>query len=146
MKSPSPILKGGSRRLRSVGGYILLELIIALSIFSISVLGLAQALNTSVRIASIINQDQRVRSGMRSFIEEVRRKPLAEMAATFTDPALEVTCTSTVQPVALTTTNGSTLSSLYELKVVAQYAVMSEPQQESVSIYVYKPPEQQQRR
>lgn len=120
-------------------GYILLELVIALSMFAIGVLGLARALNTSMEVANILNKDQRVRIGMRSFLEEVRRKPLAEMSATFTDAASGVTYTSTAERIVLNTTRGGTLSDMYNLKITAAYSVGTEQREETVSVYVYKP-------
>ena len=120
-------------------GYILLELIIALSIFAIGVLGLARTLNSSMEVANILNKDQRVRIGMRSFLEEIRRKPLNEMSASITDAATGVTYTSTAEPVSLIMTNGNTMSDLYDLKIVASYAVGNEQREESVDVYVYKP-------
>lgn len=122
-------------------GYILLELIIALSIFAIGVLGLARALNGSVEVANILNKDQRVRLGLRSFLEEVRRKPLSEMTLSTTDVASGVTYTSSIERVALTTTSGSTLNDLYNLKVVAAYSAGNEQREETVDVYVYKPAE-----
>jgi len=120
-------------------GYILLELIIALSIFSIGVLGLARTLNSSLEVANILNKDQRVRIGMRSFLEEIRRKPLNEMRASITDAASGVTYSSTAEPVSLTMTNGNTMRDLYNLKIVATYSTGSEQREESVDVYVYKP-------
>ena len=120
-------------------GYILLELIIALSIFSIGVLGLARTLNSSMEVANILNKDQRVRIGMRSFLEEIRRKPLNEMRASITDAATGVTYSSTAEPVSLTMTNGNTMRDLYNLKIVASYSAGNEQREESVDVYVYKP-------
>lgn len=120
-------------------GYILLELIIALSMFAIGVLGLARALNTSLDVANILNKDQRVRIGMRSFLEEMRRKPLSEMAGSITDVPSGVTYTSTIERVAITTTRGETLNDLYDLKVIATYTAGNEQREESVDVYVYKP-------
>lgn len=119
-------------------GYILLELIIALSMFAIGVLGLARALNTSLDVANILNKDQRVRIGMRSFLEEMRRKPLSEMAGSYTDVASGVTYTSAIERLALTTTRGETLSDLYDLKVIATYTAGNEQREETVDVYVYK--------
>lgn len=122
------------------GGSMLLELVIALTIFAIAVLGLAKSLNGSLEVANILNKDGRVRIGMRSFLEEVRRKPLADMSVTQTDAASGVTYTSTTQPVGnLTTTAGNTLQDVYDLKVTASYAVGNETRQESIDVYVYKP-------
>lgn len=120
-------------------GYILLELIIALSIFSIGVLGLARTLNSSMEVANILNKDQRVRIGMRSFLEEIRRKPLNEMRASITDAASGVTYSSTAEPVSLTMTNGNTMRDLYNLKIMATYSAGNEQREESVDVYVYKP-------
>lgn len=122
-------------------GYILLELIIALSIFAIGVLGLARSLNSSMEVANILNKDQRVRIGMRSFLEEIRRKPLNEMSVSTTDALLGVTYTSSAEPVALTMTRGNTMKDMYNLKITASYAVGSEQREESVDVYVYKPAE-----
>lgn len=120
-------------------GYILLELIIALAIFAIGVLGLARSLNSSMEVANILNKDQRVRIGMRSFLEEIRRKPLNEMSVSTTDALLGVTYTSSAEPVALTMTRGNTMQDMYNLKIIASYAVGSEQREESVDVYVYKP-------
>lgn len=122
-------------------GYILLELIIALTIFAIGVLGLARSLNSSMEVANILNKDQRVRIGMRSFLEEIRRKPLNEMSVSITDAVLGVTYTSSAEPVALTMTRGNTMQDMYNLKITASYAVGSEQREESVDVYVYKPAE-----
>lgn len=127
---------------RIQGGYILFELIIALTIFSIGVLGLAQSLNASMEVANILNKEQRLRIGLRSFVEEIRRKPLNEMVSTLADPALGVTYTSTVEPVSLTMTRGGTLSDMYNLRVIASYTVGNELREESVDVYVYKPSQQ----
>lgn len=120
-------------------GYILFELIIALSIFSIGVLGLARTLNASMEVAQILNKEQRLRIAMRSMVEELRRKPLNEMATSITDAALEATYTSTVEPVSLKMTRGNIMSDLYNLRIVASYTVGTEQREESVDVYVYKP-------
>ncbi len=134
---PTPGKRTGKFVLRR--GYILLELIIALSIFAIGVLGLARTLNSSMEVANILNRDQRVRIGMRSFLEEIRRKPLNEMNANITDAATGVTYTSTTEPVSLIMTNGNTMTDLYDLKIVASYTAGNEQREESVDVYVYKP-------
>ena len=134
---PTPGERTGKIVLRR--GYILLELIIALSIFAIGVLGLARTLNSSMEVANILNRDQRVCIGMRSFLEEIRRKPLNEMNASITDAATGVTYTSTTEPVSLIMTNGNTMTDLYDLKIVASYTAGNEQREESVDVYVYKP-------
>jgi hypothetical protein len=92
-----------------------------------------------MEVANILNKEQRIRIGLRSFVEEIRRKPMTEMATTTTDPALEVTYTSTLEPVSLIMTRGGTLADMYNLKVIALYTVGAEQREETVDVYVYKP-------
>ena len=123
----------------SARGSVLLELVIALAIFSIAVIGLARTLNGSMEVSNILNKDHRVRVGMRSFLEEVRRKPLAEMSVSMTDAVTGITYASSLQPITLNSTSGSPLQDLYNLKVIASYSVGNEIREESVDVYVYKP-------
>lgn len=120
-------------------GYILLELIIALSIFAIAVLGLAKSLSSSVEVSNILNRESASRIGMRSFIEELRKKPLADMTATITDPVLGVTYTSKVERLGLRTGRGETLADLYDLQVSAVFNFEGIKETDTVSVYVYKP-------
>lgn len=128
-----PILSKKSRR-----AYILLELVIALSIFAIAVLGLANSLSTSLEVANILNRENAVQIGMRSFIEELRKKPLADMVTTYTDVNLGVTYSSKMEPLGIRTSNGNTLSDLYDLQVTALYTFAGEERTDNVSVYVYK--------
>jgi len=124
---------------RSAGrAYILLELVIALSIFAIAVLGLANALSTSVEVSNILNRENAIQIGMRSFIEELRKKPLADMSTSYTDPNLGVTYTSKMERLGIRTARGETLSDLYDLQVTALYTYGMEERTEYVSVYVYK--------
>ncbi len=119
-------------------GYILFELILALTIFSISVLGLAQALNQALETANLLRRDQIIRIGMRNFLEEVRRKPLTEMSMSSMDPTYGITFTSSTEPVSLKTTNGSILSDIYNLTIKATSSFNDVPQEDTLSVYVYK--------
>ena len=132
--SPTPKRSSPIRR-----GYILFELVIALTIFSIAVLGLARSLANTLEVANILNRDQRLRVGMRSFIEEIRLKPLAEMSTTFTDTASGITYTSAMDPVSLETSAGNALPDMYNLQVTATYDYAGEQRTDDVSVYVYKP-------
>ncbi len=124
---------------KSPGAYILLELVIALSIFAIAVLGLANSLSTSLEVANILNKENAVQIGMRSFIEELRKKPLADMETNFTDPHLGVTYTSKMVPLGLRNSSGNTLRDLYDLQITALYTFADEERTDTVSVYVYKP-------
>ena len=134
MKAPAPALPH-----RRVGGYILFEMVLAITIFSLAVLGLARSLDQALTAANMLRRDQIVRIGMRSFLEEVRRKPLTEMSMTYMDPTYGVTYTSTTEPVSLRTTSGGTLSDLYNLTIKASSAFNGIPEETQLNVYVYKP-------
>lgn len=133
MKRTSP----ASRR-----GYILFELVLALGIFAVAVLGLAKALNQALETANLLKRDQIIRIGMRNFLEEVRRKPLTEMSMSSMDATYGINYTSTTEPVSLKTTSGSTLSDIYNLTIKATSSFNDVPQEDTLSVYVYKPAQQ----
>ncbi len=120
-------------------GYILLELVLALTIFAIAVLGLAKSLSQSMEVANLLRRDQIVRIGMRNFLEEVRRKPLAEMSVSSTDATYGVTYTTSTEPVSLKTTSGTILTDIYNLTVKATSSFNGETQEDTLNVYVYKP-------
>jgi hypothetical protein len=133
MKTPAPALPGPRR------GYILFEMVLAITIFSLAVLGLARSLDQALTAANMLRRDQIIRIGMRSFLEEIRRKPLTEMSMTYVDPTYGVTYTSTTEPVSLRTTSGGTLSDLYNLTIKASSAFNDIPEETQLNVYVYKP-------
>lgn len=128
-------------------GYILLELIIALSIFAIAVVGLAKALNTTLEVGNIMNRDYAVRVGLQSFVEEVKRKAVSDMATTAADERLGVTYTSTVEPLSITVPrSGAQLSDVYRLKASAVYTVGSEQRDETIELWLYQTQAEQEKR
>lgn len=116
---------------------MLLELILALTVFSLAVTGLARSLQVGIQTAAILNREHDIRLGLRSFLEEVRRKPVSEMAQTVEDPRLAVTFQSQVDELTIKDRNGAVLKDLYKLRVFATYE-MGEQREESVEIWVYK--------
>ncbi len=123
-------------------GYILFELVLALGIFAIAVLGLAKSLNQALETANLLKRDQIIRIGMRNFLEEIRRKPLTDMSTTSMDTTYGVTYTSSTEPVTLRTTSGSNLTDIYNLTIKATSSFNDMPEEATLSVYVYKPAQQ----
>jgi Tfp pilus assembly protein PilV len=120
-------------------GYILFELVLALTIFAIAVLGLAKALNQALETANLLKRDQIIRIGLRNFFEEVRNKPLAQMTTTKMDTTYGITFSSTTESLSLKTTKGGILSDMYNLTIHATSSFDGVPQEDTLSVYVYKP-------
>lgn len=133
MKTSSHLPARGPR------GYILFELVIALTIFSVGILQMSRHLNDVVGVAKSFNQDQIVRLGMRTFLEEIRKKPLTEISMTQTDIMTGITYTSTTEPVSLKTSRGGILPDMYNLTITASYSNGAGQLEDTISIYVYKP-------
>jgi len=123
-------------------GYILFELVLALGIFAIAVLGLAKSLNQALETANLLKRDQIIRIGMRNFLEEIRRKPLADMSTTSMDTTYGVTYNSSTEPVTLRTTSGSNLTDIYNLTIKATSSFNDVPEEATLNVYVYKPTQQ----
>jgi len=120
-------------------GYLLFELVLALTIFAIAVLGLAKALNQALETANLLKRDQIIRIGMRNVFEELRNKPLAKMSTTITDTTYGITYTSTTEALSLKTTSGGILSDMYNLTIHATSSFDGVPQEDTLNVYVYKP-------
>lgn len=129
------------RRLASTKptGYVLFEVILALTIFAIVVVGMASTLNNIIESSASMNLDNNIRIGLRSFIEEVRRKPVADMSITTKDEQLGATYSSTVESLSLKNGDGVTLNDLYMLHAKAAYGQGNTLLEENVDLYVYKP-------
>jgi len=144
-RHPSWVIRHGSFRAKR--GYILLELIIALTIFAIAVVGLAKSLNTTLEVGNIMNRDYAVRIGLQSFVEEVKRKAISDMATTATDERLGATYTSTVDSLSLTVPrSGAQLSDCYRLTATAVYTVGSEQRDETIELWLYQTQAEQEKR
>ena len=120
-------------------GYILFELVLALTIFAIAVLGLAKSLNQALETANLLKRDQLIRIGMRNVFEELRNKPLAKMSTTINDTTYGITYTSSTEALSLKTTSGGILSYMYKLNIHATSSFDGVPQEDNLDVYVYKP-------
>ncbi|MBN8421835.1 MAG: hypothetical protein J0L73_23160 [Verrucomicrobia bacterium] len=127
---------------RASRGYILFELVLALTIFAIAVLGLAKALNQALETANLLKRDQIIRIGMRNVFEELRNKPLAKMSTTIADTTYGITYTSSTEALSLKTTNGGILNDMYKLTIHATSSFDGVPQEDTLDVYVYKPAQQ----
>jgi hypothetical protein len=131
--------RAGAWRRRGQKGYLLLELILALIVFSVAIVGLAKSANMAVKIVGSLSRENDIRLGLDSFLEEVRRKPVAEMKQTTQDERLGVTYQSTVDELTLKNVSGTVLRDLYKLRVSAIAEGEKEEDAIAVEVWVYKP-------
>lgn len=119
---------------RQQGGYILFEVIIAVTIFSLAIVGLMRVLDTSLQSANYFARDTAIRYGLQSILTEARHQELENMVLVQRDEAMGVEYRTEVEPLQLASDSGSSLSGLYVLRATASY----EGEQEVAEIWIYQ--------
>jgi len=136
MKAPRPI--------RNPRGYLLYEVLIAVTIFALAGLGMVKLLSMAVQTSNEFAFDAAVRRGLESILAEARQKEIAEMTLETNDEAMGVVYRTTVEALPMSTENGQTLTDLYTLKATATYELAGKQVEDSAEVWIYRPPQQTQ--
>lgn len=123
----------------SQAGYLLFEVIIAVTIFSLSFVGLMRVLKQSQDAASQFAFEAHVRYGLEAILTEVRNRPIEEMVQEQTDALLGVVYHTEVEPLALSNQDGTPLSNLYLLRAKATYQHGGKTEEDVAEIWIYRP-------
>lgn len=127
-------------RRRPARGFLLLEVIIALTVFAIVGVGLAVALHESIDSANFLRREAMVRRGLEAMLIEAKAKPKrGEMAFSQRDEALGVDYETKIEPLELLNRDREPVEGLYLLKAFARYSADGKPIEDSVEIYVHRP-------
>jgi len=151
MKIPAPCpsrqpVRSGQARVwappwrRPAGGYVLLEIIIALTVFAISVSGLASLLHSSMDSANLLRRQGVVRRGLESLLVEAKAKSKREeMLITYKDEGLGIEYSSELEELKWVNRRGMPVKGLYILRAVAKDLRASKPINDTAEVYVYRP-------
>ena len=120
-------------------GYLLFEVIIAITIFSLSFVGLMRVLKQSQDSATQFALEAHIRYGLEAILTEVRNRPIEEMVQEQTDTLLGVVYHTEVEPLALATEEGTPLSDLYLLRARATYERGGRAEEDVAEIWIYRP-------
>jgi len=130
----------GARRLRHAAGYVLLEIIIALTVFAIVVTGLASALHSSLDAANRLRRQAAVRRGLESLLVEAKqKKKREEMLMTFKDEGLGVEYRSELEELKWVNRRRKPVKGLYILRAIATDLRAANPLPDNAQVYVYRP-------
>lgn len=122
------------------GAYVLLEMIIALTVFAVVVSGLAQALHSSLDAANLLRRQSAIRHGLESILNEAKAKPKREeMAMTYRDDGLGIEFRSELEELKWINRRGRPVKSLYILRALATDVHAGKPLKDTAEIYVYRP-------
>lgn len=132
LPAPSPL-----PRLR---GYVLLEIIIALTVFAVVVTGLAGLLHSTLDSANLLRRQAAIRRGMEALLVEARAKTKREeMLLTFRDEPLGIEYRSSLEEMKWINRAGQPVRGLYLLSAVATDVRTEKPAQDRAEVYVYRP-------
>lgn len=123
-------------------GFVLLEIVIALGLFSLVAVSLTQALDQIAKTSKIARDESRVMRVMESVLAQVAHRPeLKEKAETFKSSADGVEATAEVKKIKLITQNKSELSHMFSIKVNAWITDggTGKVLERSMETYVYSP-------
>jgi hypothetical protein len=122
------------------GGYVLLEIIIALTVFAVVVTGLASALHSSLDAANRLRRQAAIRRGLESILVEAKQKPKREeMPMTYKDDGLGVEFRSELEELKWVNRRRKPVKGLYILRAIATDLRVAKPMHDTAQVYVYRP-------
>ncbi len=131
---------GRPPRPRRPRGYVLLEIIIALTVFAVVATGLASVLHSSLDSANRLRRQTAVRRGLEAILLEAKQRPKREeMLLTSKDEILGVEYRTELEELRWTNQRGQPVRGLYVLRAFATDQRLAHPQHDSAELYVYRP-------
>lgn len=130
--------KSGSRK-ADCAAYLLLDVVLAVTVFAIAVTGILVAVNRITETSKFYARDMQVQYGMDAMLVEARHRPVEEMAFERDDSDLGVLYRTEVEPLNQVNSEGEALEGLYRLKVSAMFQFGNEDETDTAEVIVYLP-------
>lgn len=124
------------------GAYLLLDVVLAVTVFAIAVTGILVAVNGITETSKIYARDMQVQYGMDAVLVEARHRPVEEMGFERNDSHLGVMYRTEVEPLNQVNSEGEALEGLYRLKVSAVFEFGGEDETDTAEVIVYRPTEE----
>lgn len=120
-------------------GVALIEVILALGIFSIAVVGLARSLNAAIDADRLQSLNEDIRSRLQNHLAAALAETWETGEKELPGDGLNVQFRRTIRPVAYTAPSGQVLDHIYEIQVTAAYMRNGQEMKASAEVYVYRP-------
>ena len=124
--------------MKPASAFTILEMMLAIAIFSIAVVGVIQGMNRTIRSSSMVEETAYVRQQLNSLMVETRLKKLSEGTTTSVPDGRGVVYTTVTEPLKLRDRHGRELPSLFRLRLRANWVGPEGPQSESAEEYVFQ--------
>ena len=120
-------------------GFALLDVVLAVAIFAISVTGLIQILQQMNDTSSAFAKDRMIQSRLESLLSQTKRLDLSSMTSEVYDPDFDLTFRTYAEPFEIDNGEGSELADLYQLTAEVEYFDEGGSQLKRVSLIVHLP-------
>ncbi len=137
----SPHHRPSPSRRRSVAGYALLDVILAVTVFAFWGVGLVTLLQKISDTSNSYSRDRLIQYQLESLLTEMKHRPVEEMNTERFDEAMEVTFRTVVEPLNLANLAGDGLEDLYEITATATFNDAGGEQVETARLTIYQPEE-----
>jgi len=121
------------------GAYLLLDVVMAVTVFAIAMTGIVAAINRITQTSGYYARDMQVQYGMDAMLVEARHRPVEEMGFERNDENLGVLYRTEIEPLNQVNSEGDALEGLYTLKVSAIFLEGNEDETDSAEVIVYRP-------
>ena len=127
------IVNGNSR------GYALLDVVLAVALFALTVTGLVGALQSINETSAELARDRMIQHQLTSLLAETKVMPVSSMNSERLDEVTDITYRTFVGEMEVDNGEGNALSDLYMLTAEAVFMDSGEPQTETARIIIYQP-------
>lgn len=126
---------------RKKSGYALLDVVLAVALFGISVTGLVKAMQQINATSASFARDRMIQQNLEAMLAEKKRLPVGEMTSDQHDPVFDITFRSYVEPLELDNGEGNELPDMYKLTAEAVFMDDGGEQIERAELFVHQPEE-----
>lgn len=127
------IVNGNSR------GYALLDVVLAMALFALTVTGLVGVLQSINETSAELARDRMIQHQLTSLLAETKVMPVTSMNGERLDEVTDITYRTYVEEMEVDNGEGNALSDLYMLTAEAVFMDSGEPQTETARIIIYQP-------
>ncbi len=127
------------RRQLQRGGYALLDVVLAVALFGITVTGLIGVLQSIGETSGAFARDQVIMRQLQTSLAEKQRLAPSQMSAEWRDETLAVTFRTVAEPYQIDNGEGAELEDLYRLTATATYEDEGGEQTISAVLLIHSP-------
>ena len=120
-------------------GYALLDVVLAVALFALTVTGLVGVLQTINETSAELARDRMIQHQLTSLLAETKVMPVSSMNSERLDEVTDITYRTFVGEMEVDNGEGNALSDLYMLTAEAVFMDSGGPQTETARIIIYQP-------